>query len=255
MHLHAMIVVIPSYERAGLIQTRTLALCRRLGILDRVVVFIANEPKQIADYTAALPGIRIETGPRGLCAMRNHITTYFPEGTELFCMDDDIEELYCAEGPEGPPGGLRLITPDEFHEWIDNAFAELRNYRASLFGVYPVKNAFFMKDLPPITRDLRFCVGSMWGCINRHDIILTLEEKEDFERTLLAYQRDGAVIRYNRIAPKTRYYKTPGGLQANARDRVADAKESCRILMERFPQWCKLYMSKKNGMPEIRLRG
>lgn len=243
-------VVIPSYERAELIQKRSLALCRRLGIINRVTVFIADEPKQIADY--AHLGLEIVCGPRGLCAMRNFITDYYPEDAELFCMDDDIEEIYCAEDN----GKLRPMESQEFRDWLDQAFAELRNMRASLFGVYPVRNAFFMKDLPPITRDLRFCVGSMWGCLNRKGEAarLTLEEKEDFERTLLAYKRDGAVLRYNRIAPKTRYYANGGGMQANDRDRVADARASCATLIERFPQWCRLYTSKKNGMHEVRLK-
>ena len=49
-----------------------------------------------------------------------------------------------------------------------------------LFGIYPIKNGYFMKDLPEKTIDLRFCVGTFWGCINNHNIQINIEEKEDF---------------------------------------------------------------------------
>jgi len=146
------------------------------------------------------------------------------------------------------------MSPEAFHAWVDGGFEELGRHKASLFGVYPVKNLFFMKDSPVISYDLRFCVGTLWGCINRKDLLITIDEKEDFERTLLCYEQDGCVVRYNRITIKTTFYTMKGGMQHHAVDRKEAAKASCRYLLERFPQFTRLYTGKKNGMWEVRIK-
>ena len=126
----------------------------------------------------------------------------------------------------------------------------------SFFGIYPVANGYFMKGLPYKTTDLRFCVGTVWGCIIDPSINIVIEEKEDFERTLLFYKKDHGVLRFNKICCITKYYKEKGGMQSRLRshDRKETSKQSCYYLLEKFPEYCTLHTSKKSGIYEVKLK-
>lgn len=257
---------IPSYKRCSLLPSKTLALLSRFQVpMQNVYVFVVQEDH--LNYTVTLhsyieQGLNLEIGPLGLNHMRNYIRMYFPEDSELIQLDDDIEDLYvmkedltieneksCKRYP------LHMLSIQEFHTMIETAFSYLKEHHLHLFGIYPVRNGYFMKDLPEMTIDLRFCVGVFWGCINQHksNLILELEEKEDVERTLRYYVQDQGILRFNRIVPKTNYYKTLGGMQARPYSRIESSKASCDYLLQHFKPYCKLYTSKKSGIYEIRL--
>ena len=262
------VIAIPSYNRHTLLATKTLSYLK--GKLDWsiIYVFIVDDPTEITNYNSILAsteteyaGINIVRGPLGLHNMRNFITNYFDEGTHILNMDDDIENimsLYVDETVYDVKKAARykLVNMESFLEWIIRAFDVLVDQGIFMFGIYPVKNGFFMKDLPEITYDLRFCVGTLWGCINRKSIPrLTLEEKEDFERTLLYWKIDRGIMRFNHITIVTKYYKTPGGMQSRSTDRTEAARKACIYLCYTFPNECKLYLGKKSGIPEVRLKG
>jgi len=277
------VIAIPSYKRSDLIVTHTLAYlasCSNIS-MSNVYVFVgtvtdatnatdASTDTELTLYqrnVAARPcyaAVNLVTGPVGLHNMRNFITDYFQDGTCVLQMDDDVKTVLALSIDTSVTDTQKaarypLVDIEGFDSWVRAAFTTLKQRNLSLFGVYPVKNGFFMKDLPEVTYDLRFCVGVLWGCINRKNlsypsITLTLEEKEDFERTLLHWCRDGGVVRFNHITIKTKYYTTPGGMQARGIDRQVAAMTSCRDLCSRFPDLCRLYLGKKSGMPEVRLR-
>jgi hypothetical protein len=145
-------------------------------------------------------------------------------------MDDDIKDIVCmventtiANTKSAARYNLSPLSGAEFRSWTESAFHALELSRTKLFGVYPVKNGYFMKDLPYVTEDLRFCVGTCWGVINDHRIHVTLEEKEDYERTLMCFSLYGSVLRYNHISPVTTYYRTAGGMQSRETDRPVES--------------------------------
>ena len=264
-------IVIPSYNRANYIIKATLALCVQYNIpMKCVYIFLVNNDIQRELYSTILSeaiydGIRIVYGPIGLKNMRNFISNYFEENEPLLCMDDDVlalhtlyEDCSIIDRLKAAHWKLKNMTSCEFFEWTTTAHELMKNNNRNLFGIYPVKNGFFMKDLPSITYDARFCVGSVWGVFNKKstDMLLTLEEKEDMERSILFTLKDGGVIRFNRITLTTKYYKTPGGMQTHKtnQDRIQNSIESSIILYERYPTLCKLYQGKKNGMCEIRFK-
>ena len=123
-----------------------------------------------------------------------------------------------------------------------------------LWGLYPIANPYFM--FPATTIDLKLIVGPVWGSINRHDkdLILTIDEKEDVERTLQYYSKDNGVVRFNNVSVQTTYYKTPGGMQTDKRDRKKDAYESAVYLNKKYPNLTKLYLGKKSGYAEVKLK-
>ena len=254
------VVCIPSYSRAAVICKKTLAMLNRYMVPhDVITVYVVDE--QYEQYQEELKKngfthINISKGPKGLKNMRNHITSILPDGQCYISIDDDVDSLYTLENIEDEKYPLTEIEPKKFIPWIIEAFTECKHNGSHIFGIYPVKNGFFMKDLQPITYDLRFIVGAFWGCINCKGLCISIDEKEDFERTLLCYERDKLVIRYNRITLKTSYYKTKGGMQEgndSMEKRKRAATDSCKYLLERFPLYCKFYGGKKNGVDEIRL--
>jgi hypothetical protein len=252
-------VVIPSYQRVDVLRARTLALCKRWNIpWSRVHVFVVKEEEQA--YKDMVPaGVHVIVGPLGLHHMRNFISRTFPKDTPLLHMDDDIEDVQVMHEDETvhdrTSSKRYALTPlTQGHDWIVEAFLHTQAKGLRMFGVYPVRNGFFMKDLPEITYDLRFCVGVFWGIWNDPSMHITLEEKEDVERTLIMFEKDGGVVRFNRVCPRTRYYRTPGGMQARSTDRLQANQDSATILASRYPAWCYVYTAKKSGVAEVRFR-
>jgi hypothetical protein len=76
-------------------------------------------------------------------------------------------------------------------------------------------------------------------------------EKEDYQRTIQFFQKDGAVVRLNFVAPKTAVYKTAGGLQFG--NRLKREHATIKRMMKKYPGWIKLNPTRKSKMPEIRL--
>jgi hypothetical protein len=94
-------------------------------------------------------------------------------------------------------------------------------------------------------------VGCFYGVINNRSIHVSLDDKEDFERTMLYFQTDGGVLRYRNVAPVTRYYREPGGMMVT---RTAERiLASAQTLYDRYPDMCRLNLTKKSGHPEVRL--
>ena len=100
------------------------------------------------------------------------------------------------------------------NKFIIKSFNECRKKNIYLWGIYPVNNAYFMT--PNNITTLKFIVGPMFGIINRHNknLKLTVDEKENVERTLQHYSIDKKVLRINSVTVKTTYFKTPGGMQS-----------------------------------------
>lgn len=259
--------VIPSLSRTNIIINKSLKLLVEKYKIpeNNIYIFVINQ--ELFEYDKNIkklyPDINLVIGPLGLNNMRNYITSYFPENTELVCIDDDITDLLFLQIDENitdikSSKRYKLISFNKelFHSFLKDAFNKLYTNNATLFGIYPVRNGFFMKDLPEVTYDLRFIVGAFWGCINKKDNCrkLFLEEKEDVERTLLSYTFDNCIIRYNHITLVTNYYKEKGGMQSRNTNRIEKSKESCEYLLNKFPNYTRLYTSKKTGVYEIRLR-
>jgi hypothetical protein len=245
-------IVIPSYKREETVQSKTLATLKRYGIpASKITIFVANK-EQKAVYEAALPRGAVKeliVGEPGLAQVRNYILDYYPKGTKIVMMDDDVTGF--VERRED--GGIRPLR--SLNAVINRGFAEAAKAGASLWGVYPVPNGFFMK--PTITTDLKFIIGSFWGIINpgagEGGIRLPMSEKEDYIRTLMSFDRDGAVVRINYVSPKTAYYKEPGGMQTDPK-RLEKQHAAVKYLLETWPDKVMLNPRRKSEYPEILLR-
>ena len=277
------IIVIPSFNRPDIIQSKTLALLNRHNINpQKIVIFVANQ-EQYDLYKAKVPAMlygNLVIGVLGLKNQRNFIMDYYPEGTHIVQMDDDLDKIVelvvtrksLARGITKGKGTMtgkerkgqgkptrrsstrKSVKPiTNLDEFIRDAFKICKEKGIFLWGVYPLSNARFMT--PKVTTDLRFIVGPMWGTINRHrpDLRLTIDEKENAERTLQHWVIDHKVLRFNGVGIETKYYKNKGGMQNEGKNRKEEALKSVYYLHQKYPQLTKIYLGKKSGVPEIKM--
>jgi hypothetical protein len=160
-------------------------------------------------------------------------------------MDDDLDDIDLSLSP--------YITLMDF---LEDAFKESIAHGAYLWGVYAVYNPYFRKARTPLSTCLNFCVGCLYGIITRKPSIdITISKhgnKEDVERSIRYFIRDGVVLRFNRIAPKTKYYGSHGGL-GTKRERMDEIRTEAYNLAEAFPNYGKIKV-RKNGLTEFNLK-
>jgi hypothetical protein len=244
-------VAIPSYKRAETLRDKTLRVLKEYGIpAHKITVFVADTEQETLYRNTLLPKTygKIVVGVPGMGAIRNFITKYYPIGTKIVNIDDDIKGF--LEYDEKRPRKEKPLT--SLLSVIQRGFAECERSGARLWGVYPVANGFFMK--PKVSTDLRYIIGSFWGCINPglSEMTITLDDKEDYQRSILYYKKYGSVVRLNMVAPISSYYKEPGGMQEErTKERV---ERSARWIVKEYPEFAVLNPSKKSGYMEVRLR-
>ena len=263
------IIVIPSYNRADLIQVKTLALLQKNNINPKIINIFVADRDQYNLYKSKIPKNvynKLIIGVKGLKNQRNYINNYYPEGYHIVEMDDDIDKIVQLDSSsikhdKLQKGSRKVISKkikpiENLDTFIKDAFQRCRSNGIFLWGVYPLANPYFMSNT--ITTDLRFIVGPFWGMINRHreDLLLTIDEKENSERTLQNWVIDGKVLRFNNIGIETKYYKNKGGMQNNSMNsnyRKKAAMDSVHYLHNKYPKITKINLSKKSGFPEIKL--
>lgn len=203
---------------------KTLATLTRHGIpSDKIFVFVA--PEEMAEYQTALPGVQIRSGALGLAQNRNAVSASFPEGSALVWMDDDVKG-FVTKRPDN-----RLLPVEDLDAFFKEGFRRSQEAGASLWGLYPVANGKWLKN--SVSEGLVFCYGCAFGLWNRKDILIEQNYKEDVERSLKFYERDGKVIRLNWVAPVQSYLKGKGGLNET---RSYDKEVSeCMKIQSKFP--------------------
>lgn len=237
------VIAIPSYNRPGAISKKTLAMLDRHNIeKERIHIFVATNEQNVL-YTEANPGYKIITAQLGLANARNFITNYFPIGKPIMSFDDDITEIK-------QKADTRLQPIGDLHAFILSGFAMCVEHGRRMFGLYPVANGMFMKH--KLRDGLQLCVGGVWGILNPgSELRITVEYKEDYERCILMYMKDGGVIRFDNVTLVTQFYKGDGGM-VNVRTKELVA-EAANTLLTRYPQFVKPRKSTKLGYMEIGL--
>ena len=240
------VVAIPTYNRVQEVTNKTLATLKDGGVSkNKIYLFVANK-QQYELYEQNVPKNlyhEIIIGKKGITNQRIFISQYFQEGQYVVSMDDDVEEFEVLKGE-------KLVKLRDVNKFFINAYKLMKKEKLFIWGIYPVRNPFFMYD--EITFDLRFIIGVTFGFIVRHDKKLKMstnaETKEDYEQTILYYKMDGGVIRFNNITTKTKF-NSPGGLGT---DRFERNKKAAEYLVEKYPD-IVTRKDRKDGTPEVKL--
>lgn len=232
------IICIPSSNRVETLKSKTMKLLQKHN-LDNYFIFVSQD--EYPEYKKHFKNVLI--GKKGLKNQRIYIEYFISQNTLIIEMDDDIEEIYKYIDSK------TLEPIEDLNLFFLNCFSKMLDAGLSLFGIYPTDNPYFMKD--NITTDLRLIVGCIFGFKNSRIPEITLDEKEDYERTILYYLRDGGVMRFNNYCVKTNYFRNKGGLGL-LKDRIKESEKSCKYLLHKYPSLVKI-KNKKSGLPDIRL--
>ena len=238
--LNEWVIAIPSYKRLNKIKSHTLALLNKHNISQNKIFIFLSDDIEYDLYKNEIGGdYNYIIGVPLIHKQRNFINHYFPVGCKIISIDDDIKEVTeLLNGNLIPIPNLPLFFTYAFEKTIELGFY--------IWGIYPVDNAYFMKD--KISVDLKYIVGAFCGVINRHDedLMLDLEDKEDYLKSIQFYIKDGGVVRFNNIGIKTKYYGE-GGLNLNPKERFEEGFKNVHILKKRYPEYLRVTDPKKNN--------
>jgi hypothetical protein len=240
------VVAIPTYNRYDVLADKTLSTLINGNVSKtKIFLFVANK-EQYKLYEEAIPKNmynQIIIGKKGITNQRKVIAKYFPEGQYVISMDDDVEEFQILKGE-------KLVKLKDVNDFFIQAYNLLKKNNLFIWGIYPVRNAFFMYK--NITTDLRFIIGVTFGFITRYNKLLQpsvkAETKEDYEQTILYFKMDGGVLRFNNITAKTKF-NAPGGLGT---DRFERNKNAAEYLEKTYPDIVTIF-NRKNGTYEVKL--
>ena len=247
-------VIIPSHHRADLVGEKTLAFLDRVAWPhERITILVADE-KQAAEYREIHPTIEVLVSALGLVQSRQWaIDNLLAEGEEMLWMDDDITDIVRAL-PGAELSGEHSLEPvgmSQFMSLVDHGFAAARVNDAWLWGIYPTANGYFMKHDMKV--GLLHIVGAFYGQVIRRDAGLHLwygDAKEDYERSLRHYEKDGAVVRLERFAVKTTYYRVKGGIEHRT---VETVEKNVQGLLCEWPSLVSRNPRRRSNYPEIKL--
>jgi len=218
-------IAIPSYQREQILKDKTLSLLERHDISpDRITIFVANQ-EEYERYKNVCPSYAIVIGSVGISAIRNFITDYYAIHQPVVQIDDDIDEVYeLIDNSLEPTEDLGSI--------INRAFALCTAHKKSLWGVYPIKNKFFMRGMNDYSTGLAFIIGQFFGYFNQK-IPVSLTFKEDYERSLLYAVKNSGVIRLKNVCCHSKMGRK-GGIGVKVKDRIEPSIAEIDKLIEMF---------------------
>jgi hypothetical protein len=228
-------VAIPTYQRHATIVKKTLKYLNDEGYPPPLIyLFVASEEeKEIYENTVHFYMYgHIVVGEPGLVNQRNFITRFFDDDEVIVCMDDDIERIVCSD----------------FKELVTYGCTLLKERQGGLFGIRPNDDKrLFTYDT---TTHLAFIIGSFYIKRNHHDIVLTQEQKHDYEMSILYFLRYKRMYRYSGAGVKTKYFGNLGGLGMNP-ERTGIMQRCVDALVARYPGACT--SKTKKGLPDLLL--
>jgi hypothetical protein len=136
-----MYIAIPTYNRSDILERKTLTTLLQGGINpSQIYIFVANEQEK-KKYEDVIPSTmyhKIIIGKKGIANQRIFIKHYFKEGDYVVSIDDDVEGLFKLSGD-------KLVHMKQAKTFFEHALEELKKEKKYMWGIYPVRNPFFMK--------------------------------------------------------------------------------------------------------------
>jgi hypothetical protein len=250
-------IAIPSYARPELLKQQTIAFLERCNVeSERTTIFVADQ-EQYEKYQGVLgTKYKIVVGVLGKVNQQRFYHSYYPKGTPLLNLDDDTVTLR-----QRTPDGKLEDFNGSINELVEKGFRICEQEGATMWGINPVENGFFMSDF--ITVGLRYICGNFYGNYSGDPAIMgtdrTYKESsgDDFETTLRSFIQNGSVVRYEYICPKTKYFAT-GGIEAElklqgVKDRQSEHSVALKNIASRYPELATI-TTKAKGVTNIRLK-
>ena len=240
-------IAIPSYKRPETIKQKTLRILNEHNIdKNKITIFVADTQEE-AEYKQSLQDqYKIVVGVPTIGKQRNFIEKYYNEGTQLMMFDDDLDAI-CKKNKK------ELIDIQDLEQdFIYKGFDLCKQYNVNIFGLYAAANPYFMKNR--IYTKLCYIPGGVFGIVVNHDPFLerVTNHGEDYEYSIRQYIKNKALIRFDYLTIKSKFFKEAGGLQTiRTKEYIYN---SIYQIYSMFPQYCKMYIRKSTGNAELRLK-
>lgn len=236
-------IAVPTHRRAPAIPKLLEQIPEQMK--GEITLFLSDEQDE-QEYAH----LRLKTKVTGADNLRdklNYIHNYYPVGTKVLQLEDDIQLLEKISGqPKTRPiTNLQAICQQAFIKQPTGLWA---------FG--PTANHFFMAEQDK--RGLYFAAGYAYGFTSNHDKTLevTLAYKNDYERTIKYFIKYGSILRIGSTGVATKNYTNPGGLQANAtaEKRRQIESECVDALLAEYPYLLRENLNRTSPMRELAFR-
>ena len=240
------VVAIPSYDRVKELKKKTLKMLEENKINKSLItVFVANNEQKNIYQTEIGTDYKIVVGVKGMVNIRNFITNYYPSKKKILCCDDDITRIV-----EGNLEGKTVKTVTNLKTIAEKGFKLCNENNYHLWGLHPSANPRSLKSKNKITEDLKYIIGALYGVINDKSIKVSLDNAEDYERSIKYYLKYGGIIRFNNYSAFTTFY-AKGGMEASGRTKDKEDSDKNK-LANKYPKYAETY-KRDNGRTEIRL--
>ena len=230
-------VAIPTYNRSQTISIQTLLFLKSEDYPTSLITLFVADSDQARLYERDVPKClygQIVVGVKGLAAQRNFISDFYPDGQILLQLDDDVS-------------GIKSLGNESLQSILSKGKDCLHD-SCGLWGVLP--NDDGRRFTPATTQHLTHIIGSFFLIRNHKEIKITVEEGEDYERSILYFNRYGRVCRYKGAGVKTTFNKGSGGLITE--DREQRRRAGMDYLVSRYPKACSKIM--KKDKVDVRLK-
>ena len=203
--MHEFLIGIASSKRPN--GCRTVDYLHSLGFPKERIILSVQTQTDVEAYTQS--GVRERVGTflyrkaSSAGENRNTILDAVPEGTRLVLMDDDIRAIEILD--RSAKSGLVPITEKEsFNKIMERGFSLASKHKTVCWGVYPVRNQYFMKpNYAPRNIVTTQVMGIVVGKQRFDD---SLSTKEDYDFCCRVIRQYGSCIRLNYVtidAPKS----------------------------------------------------
>lgn len=234
-------IAIVSHRRPHILASQTYKMLKESTVnLEDVTLFLSDE-RDAAEY-AIIPLAQHVTKAANLRDKFNYVHFHYPAGTRVLVLEDDvalIDKSGAAVTDIGAMAELGFTSVGEHGLW----------------GIAPHANTFYFSG--KVTHTLKLVVAHCFGFIATQEpaLAITQPTKTDYERTLLYFQRYGAVTRLDMYGVKTKSYTQAGGMQSDhtRAERHELEQAACDYLVKQYNGLVSHNTSKKSLHAELRL--
>lgn len=225
------VFAIPSYQRPIKVKEATIPTLENLGVdKENIYVFVANEQEESLYRDSLGKEYNIVVGVLGIGPQRIFINDWFPEGTRIVSIDDDITKLvYKVDKKTDQFQGDLVGLVEELFNLCDSRGAKCWSITTTL-------NGFFMTN--EIVVGLRQSLGGLFGEYSKlPEVQSDLPHCEDWEKFIKHYQVYGSMLRVNDLGAVQKYQDSGGVVSSMGGEegRVKVYHEAVEKMVERYP--------------------
>jgi hypothetical protein len=224
-------IAIPTYKNCELLKNNTLTYLALYKYPSNLINLFVESEEEAAEYKKSIPQIFYN---KIIVANRKSINQHYKHGEIVIQMAENVKDI------KSPYLTLNQI--------ILHAKNLLDSNNCGLFGIMPHDCVKGMVD--SYSTHLEYIHSYFFICRNHRDIHLTVNEKQDYERTILYFLKYEKVVRYRGAGI------TIEPLNRNANLVLEDEQKEINTLVSKYPMMCRVmkYEWKTEIMLDIRFK-